>query len=207
MHTTLFLVRNAVTEWSRESRIAGRREIGLSDEGRAQTDALSKRLAGVPLDEVLCSPLPRGVQTAEPLAASHSLEVARDPRLTDLHAGKWEGQKYADVLASDEYKRFLASPMTEGIPGGEKIAAVRERMVGSVEQALQDNELGANIVLVSHASPLRVLIAHYLGMDLANYHRLRLSPASVTVLRFESMHGVPRLLAVNAVGDLTSTII
>jgi len=207
MHTTLFLVRNASTDWGREERIAGRRDIGLSAEGRTQAEELGKRLGAVELVEVLSSPLPRAVQTAERIAAAHKLEIARDPRLTDFDAGRWEGKKYAEVYATDEYKRFLASPMTEVIPGGERMAAVRDRMIGSVEQALQDNELGANIVLVSHAGPLRILVSHYLGMGLANYHRLRLSPASVTVLRFDSVRGIPRLLAVNALGDLTPTII
>jgi len=70
-----------------------------------------------------------------------------------------------------------------------------------VSQALADNELGANIVIVSHAGPLRVLLAHYLGMNLVHYHRLRLSPASVSVLRFESEHGVPRILTINCTAD------
>lgn len=202
MHTTLFLVRNGATDWSREGRIAGRREIGLSTDGRVQADELAARMAGIDMTEVLTSPLPRAVQTAEKIASAHKLEVARDPRLTDFDAGRWEGQKFADVLVSDEYKRFLANPMSEVIPSGERMAAARDRMISSVEQALQDNELGANIVLVSHAGPLRVLVSHYLGMDLANYHRLRLSPASVTVLRFDSVDAIPRLLTVNALGDL-----
>jgi broad specificity phosphatase PhoE len=206
MHTTLFLVRNGATDWSREGRIAGRREIGLSNDGRTQADDLAARLAGVDLNEVLTSPLPRAVQTAERIAAAHKLEVARDPRLTDFNAGRWEGQKFADVLQSDEYKRFLANPMSEVIPSGERMSAARDRMISSVEQALQDNELGANIVMVSHAGPLRVLVSHYLGMDLANYHRLRLSPASVTVLRFDSVAAIPRLLTVNALGELAPII-
>lgn len=206
MHTTLFLVRNAATDWGREERIAGRREIALSTEGRDQAGDLGKRMAGIELAEVLSSPLPRAVQTAEAIAGAHELEVARDPRLTDFDAGRWEGKKFGDVAATDEYKRFVASPMTEVIPGGERMAAVRDRMIGSVEQALQDNEMGANIVLVSHAGPLRVLVSHYLGMDLVNYHRLRLSPASVTVLRFDSVQAIPRLLAVNALGDLAPSI-
>jgi broad specificity phosphatase PhoE len=69
--------------------------------------------------------------------------------------------------------------------------------VASVSQALADNELGANILIVSHAGPLRVLLAHYLGMNLIHYHRLRLSPASLSVLRFESEVGVPRILTIN----------
>jgi len=200
MATTLLLCRNGMTDWSRDGRLAGRREIGMSAEGRAQAEALAERLAPFDITEVLSSPLPRAVETAELIAARHDVEAARDGRLTDLHAGRWEGMKTAEIAATEEYKRFLASPMSEEIPGGEKLTAARDRMISSVEQALADNQFGSTLLFVSHAGPLRILLAHYLGMDLATYHRLRISHASVSALRFEAERGVPRVLALN-LGD------
>jgi broad specificity phosphatase PhoE len=205
VHITLYLIRNATTEWSRDGRVAGRRDLGLSAEGRAQAEELAKRMAEVEVAEVLASPLLHAVETAQPLAAQHGIEVARDPRLTDLAAGVWEGMRYADIAAAEEYRRFLADPLAQAIPGGERLTDTRDRVVASVAQALADNELGANLVVVSHAGPLRVLLAHYLGMDLANYHRLRVAPASISVLRFESEFGVPRVLAINC-GSLRAAI-
>jgi broad specificity phosphatase PhoE len=201
MYTTLFLVRNGDTDFSRDRRVAGRRDIGLSDVGRRQATALAERLRGLDLAEVLASPLPRAVETAELLAAPLNLGVVRDPRLIDLDAGRWEGRTYDEIGASAEYPRFLANPIGESIPGGERLVDVRDRAAAAVSQALADNELGANIVLVSHAGPLRVLLAHYLGMSMAHYHRLRIAPASISVLRFESEEGVPRVLTINCTSD------
>jgi broad specificity phosphatase PhoE len=201
MHTTVLLVRNAATAWTREGRVAGRRDIGLSAEGAAEAATLAERLEGIEVAEVLSSPLPRAVDTAEAIATRHQVQVARDPRLTDFDAGRWEGARHAEI-ASVEYRKFIANPLSVSIPGGERLTEARDRVVAAVEQALEDNELGANVVVVSHAGPLRVLIAHYLGMDLANYHRLRISAGSVTALRFESERGVPRILTVNGTGDL-----
>jgi broad specificity phosphatase PhoE len=203
MYTTLFLVRNADTDFTRDGRVAGRRDIGLSQAGRAQAAVLRDRIVAANLDlsEILASPLPRAVETAEIVAAQLGQGVVRDPRLIDFDAGRWEGQSHKDIGASPDYQRFIANPVDESIPGGERIGDVRDRIVASVSQALADNELGANILLVSHAGPLRVLLAHYLGMNLVHYHRLRLSPASVSVLRFESEHGVPRILTINCTAD------
>lgn len=203
MYTTLFLVRNADTDFTRDGRLAGRRDIGLSKAGRAQAEQLRDSLVRLDHEivEILASPLPRAVETAEIVAAPFGHGVVRDPRLTDFDAGRWEGQSHQEIAASAEYQRFLLDPVSESIPGGEKIADVRDRIVASVSQALADNELGANILMVSHAGPLRVLLAHYLGMNLIHYHRLRLSPASVSVLRFESEHGVPRILTINCTAD------
>jgi broad specificity phosphatase PhoE len=203
MYTTLFLVRNADTDFTRDGRVAGRRDIGLSQAGRAQAGVLRDRIvaSGLELNEILASPLPRAVETAEIIASQLGHGVVRDPRLIDFDAGRWEGQSHKDIGASPDYQRFIANPVDESIPGGERIGDVRDRIVAAVSQALADNELGANILLVSHAGPLRVLLAHYLGMNLVHYHRLRISPASVSILRFESEHGVPRILTINCNAD------
>ncbi|HEY2748571.1 MAG TPA: histidine phosphatase family protein [Polyangia bacterium] len=202
MYTTLFLVRNADTDFSRDGRVAGRRDISLSAAGRKQAEDLRDRLSGKhDLVEILASPLPRAVETAELLAGALGLGVVRDPRLIDFDAGRWEGQKHAEIGATSEYQKFIGNPVDESIPGGERIDAVRDRVVAAVSQALADNELGANILIVSHAGPLRVLLAHYLGMNLIHYHRLRLSPASLSILRFESEAGVPRILTINCTAE------
>jgi broad specificity phosphatase PhoE len=201
MFTTLFLVRNADTEFSKDHKVAGRRDISLSAAGRAQAEALRDRLNQNDLAEIYASPLPRAVETAEIVAQPLSLGVVRDPRLIDFDAGRWEGQKHVDVGATAEYQKFIVNPVDESIPGGERIDAVRDRVANAVSQALADNELGANILIVSHAGPLRVLLAHYLGMNLVHYHRLRLSPASMSILRFESEHGVPRILTINCTAE------
>jgi broad specificity phosphatase PhoE len=197
VETTLILVRNAATDWTRVGRLLGRREVGLSIEGRLQAKAMGEQLRGLEITEVLSSPLPRALETAEQIAASHYLEVARDPRLTDLHAGTWEGELFSAFNETPEYRNLLRDPMKESIPGGERPPDARERMVLSVTQALSDNEFGATIVVVSHAQPLRLLLTHYLGMDIAHYHRLRLNPCAASVLRFSSDRGIPRILAIN----------
>jgi broad specificity phosphatase PhoE len=205
MHTTLFLVRNADTDFSRDRRVAGRRDIPLSDEGRRKSAALGERMRDLEVTEILASPLPRAVETAEILSVPFKLGVVRDPRLVDFDAGRWDGRNHADIIGTPEYQQLVTSsdPI---IPGGERLGDARDRTVAAVSQALADNELGASIVLVSHAGPLRVLLAHYLGMNVAHFHRLRLSPASVSVVRFDSEEGLPRILSINCMGDPASAL-
>src|SRR5688500_5133995 len=66
-------------------------ERPLSPKGQAQADGLAKALDGVPLTRVLSSPYVRCVQTVEPLAAAHGLEVEETPALA-------EGRPLAPVL-------------------------------------------------------------------------------------------------------------
>ena len=65
-----------------------------------------------------------------------------------------------------------------------------------VEQALGDAPAGESLAIVSHASILRLILTHYLGTNVVNFHRFRLAPGSVSVLQFRDDRELPRVLAV-----------
>lgn len=197
VETRIFLIRHGVTEWHREKKVLGQRDVGLNAEGQNQAQAVAAALDGVPLGEVISSPMLRAVQTAEILAGRYKIDIARDPRLADFRVGKWEGMSYAEVSASAEYQRFLADPLSERIPGGEDLKQIRDRAIGAVEQALNDAPAGESVAIITHAGIVRVILTHYLGSNPANYHRLRVSPGSVSILSFADDRELPRVLAVN----------
>lgn len=175
----------------------GHRDVALNDRGFKQAQAAAKALVGVPIAEVISSPLVRSLQTAEIIGKQFGIDVARDPRLIDFRAGKWEGMGYDEVAASPEYREFLTDPTYEGIPGADNFNAVKQRSVAAVEQALEDNPSGDNIAIVTHAGIIRVILTHYLGSPAANYHRIRVSPGSISVLSFTDGRELPRVLMVN----------
>src|SRR5262249_1888212 len=148
----------------------------------------------------------RAMQTAEVVAAQFGTGVARDPRLTDFRVGAWEGMPYDEVAASPEYQRFVADPLSERIPGGEDLVQVRDRAVGAVEQALRDAPAGESIVIVTHAGIVRVILAHFLGSHLAHYHRVRVSPGSISIMSFRDDRSLPRVLAVNWLPNLKEVL-
>ena len=61
---------------------------------------------------------------------------------------------------------------------------------------------GATVVAVSHADPIRALIAHAMGTHLDLFQRIVVSPCSVTAILY-TPNG-PVVLAVNNTGDLKS---
>ena len=207
MDTKVFLVRHGVTDWHREGRVLGQRDIPLIPEGIAQAEAVADALGSLAIADVISSPLVRAVQTAEIIGKRFGIQVARDPRFVDFRVGRWEGMSYAEISASPEYQRFIADPVSERIPGGESMADIRKRAVAALEQSLEDSPSGVGIVIVTHAGIIRVLLTHYAGSNPANYHRIRVSPGSVSVLSFNDDRELPRILATNwrgALGDLLS---
>jgi broad specificity phosphatase PhoE len=193
--TRVYLVRHGVTAWHRDGRMLGQRDIPLDPEGVVQAEAAAHALAQAGIGEVVSSPLVRSVQTAEIVGRRAAIEVARDPRLTDLRIGAWEGQKAADVTASAEYQRFAQAPASERPPGGESLDELTRRTTAAVEQILADNPAGEAVAVVTHAAVIRVLVLHYLGAPLTSYHRLRIAPGSISLLSFTGSR--PSVLAVD----------
>jgi broad specificity phosphatase PhoE len=52
------------------------------------------------------------------------------------------------------------------------------------------------LLLISHGDPLKLLLAHYLSMELSAFRRIAVSTASLSVLRFYPRFGC-RLLVLN----------
>ena len=61
---------------------------------------------------------------------------------------------------------------------------------------------GETIVAVSHADPIRALVAHSMGTHLDLFQRTVVSPCSVTAILYTS--GGPIVLSVNNTGELSA---
>ncbi len=200
MSTTLYLVRNAATACAVERKLLGRLDQPLNDVGRQQLAVLSERFARIEITDVIASPLLRTLDTAQAIAAPHGLGVARDVRLIDVELGSWEGRSIDEVERTKEYEQFRVQPLARIVPDVESLAEVRTRVLASIEQILADSELGAKIVVVTHSVPIRLAVAHFLGMDPADFYRLRISPASISVVRWEETR--PSVFSLNHTAHL-----
>ncbi|GAB4511237.1 MAG: histidine phosphatase family protein [Haliangiales bacterium] len=206
LETKVLLIHHGVTDWHRDGKLLGRRDVPMNADGHRQAEAVASWLGGVEVAEVISSPLQRAIKTAEIVGKKVGIEFARDPRLTDLKLGAWEGQASSEVMKSAEYAQFVANPMSFSPPGGEALHEIRGRAVAAVEQALEDNPAGAAVVVVTHARVIRVLLAHYMAAPPAGYHRLRVHPGSVSILSFSHDSHNPQLVALNWLQPLSALL-
>ena len=70
--TKLMVIRHAETIWNRDKRMQGTTDTALSDVGRAQAQALGRRLAGRDFRALYSSDLSRARDTAHASARSDS---------------------------------------------------------------------------------------------------------------------------------------
>ena len=187
MPTRVFLVRHGATILSAEDRFAGETDVDLSDAGRDQLRALADRLSGEALCAVYASPMRRTLESAQILAAPHSLPVGAIPGLREISHGRWETRtrKEVEMTWPEEYARWDADPYTFAPQGGESGLAVTARAFPALADLVSENA-GKTFLVVSHKATIRLLLSALLGFDPRFYRdRLDQSPACLNVLDFK----------------------
>lgn len=189
----LLLIRHGLTDWNESGRLLGRIDIGLNQRGLAQAGAAAEALHDWPLHTVLCSPQRRTQETAAPIASSHDLTVQTEPALDEVWLGRWQGKTLKDISGDPDLQRYIEDPnhVCDAI---EPTTQVYERVVALVER-LRAEAGGQIVALVSHGDPLRLLLAHYLSIELRLFRCLTVSPASISILNIRSQRS--QLLTLN----------
>jgi alpha-ribazole phosphatase len=123
----------------------------------------------------ISSPLSRCLQPARYLGH----DVSADLRLREMNFGDWEGSAWSDI-AVDEISRWNADLMTVAPPNGESLGEVYTR-TGEFLAAARGFD-GEALVAITHAGPIRCLLATVLGMEASQLFRLRIDLGSVSTV-------------------------
>jgi ribonuclease H / adenosylcobalamin/alpha-ribazole phosphatase len=184
--TVTHLLRHGRTEHTPERRFSGSSDLPLSQVGRADAAAAAAHLAGRGIDVIVASPLLRTRQTAEAAAEVLGVPVTTDADLRELDFGDWEGLTAAEAQAKSPlaFRRWSASIDVKP-PGGESITEVSTR-VARARQRILDQHAGTTVLVVSHVTPIKLLLAAGLGVGDEIVHRVFLEAASLSTVTWSS---------------------
>jgi probable phosphoglycerate mutase len=199
--TTILLVRHAVNDFVKTGKLAGwTPDVHLNEEGHAQAEALGQRLADVPINRLLASPLERTIETAEAIRKHHAhLEIELNQELAEVRYGDWEGAKISDLQRRKMWDVVQEYPSRAYFPNGETMRGVQVRAVNEIERLVQQYS-GELVVIVGHADIIKMVLAHYLGMHLDNFQRIVVSPASISTMMIG--HSRPFIVTMNDVAHV-----
>jgi probable phosphoglycerate mutase len=178
--TITVLLRHGQTPMSVQKRYVGRSDVPLTDLGVQQAAAAAKRLASAGLDVIVTSPMRRAIQTAEEVATATGAPVVTDEGFRETDFGAWEGLTFAEVRERwpAEMAAWLADPAVAP-PGGESFAEVSERVTDALYRVLAARERQA-VLIVSHVTPIKMLVAAALLAPPAALYRMHLDVAALS---------------------------
>jgi probable phosphoglycerate mutase len=178
--TVTALLRHGQTPMSVQKRYSGRTDAPLTEVGVQQAAAAAKRLASAGLGVIVTSPLLRTVQTAQAVAAVTGAAVVTDDGFRETDFGAWEGLTFAEVRERwpAEISAWLADPDVAP-PGGESFTDVSARVTEALDRVLAARA-GQTVLIVSHVTPIKMLVAAALLAPPAALYRMHLDVAALS---------------------------
>lgn len=153
----LLVLRHGRSEWNAIRRWQGSFDSPLDSVGRAQAAAVADELAGLgePWHRPVASTLGRAAETASIIATRLGLaSPSLDARLTEAHAGEWEGLTPPEIEAA--YPGWLAAHRRPA--GFEPLDSVVARATAALRDVAEGTAHGATALVVSHSGVIRSVV-------------------------------------------------
>lgn len=158
----IYFIRHGMTNENKQHVYYGKKDTGLSKEGREQIAVLKEWVSKQSFDRIYVSPLPRAVETAELLLPGRSYVL--EPRLEERNFGIFEQKTYAQIV--EQYPEEAASWEQDWIhyqiPMGESFAEVQSR-VDHFANELRKKSYD-KVLIVSHKGTMIQLITALLEL-------------------------------------------
>ncbi|HYB86476.1 MAG TPA: histidine phosphatase family protein [Streptosporangiaceae bacterium] len=179
--TTTVLLRHGETPLSGERRYAGRGDIPLTATGLEQAAAAAARLAARGgIDLIVTSPLRRTRQTAGAVAAATGVPLVVGDGWAETDFGEWEGLSHTEAeRAWPEQMAAWLSDTSAAPPGGESFAATSDRVLAALDTLLAEHA-GSTVLVVSHVTPIKIVLLRALLAPPAAVRRIQLDVACLS---------------------------
>ena len=191
---TVVLLRHGETAMTAAGGYSGSSEPGppLSAHGRQQAASAAELIERIGRDlwgdipyptEIISSPMVRTQETAAVIAERLALPVRVMELVKEADFGHWQGLTAIEI--EERWPGLLEPWHTQADvrpPGGESIVDVGRR-IEQVFAELLAGGVDRTVVVVSHAVSIRAAVGVALGAQPSSWSRLRVAPASVSIVR------------------------
>ena len=164
----LLLVRHGESEAARPEApfplVEGHGDPALHPNGRAQAEAVGRRLAGAGIAAIYVSSLRRTSETAAPLAAATGLTPVVDADLREVYLGEWEGGAFRQHVAEGHPAavKMFTEERWDAIPGAESNDALAARTRAAVMRIAAAHP-DAMVAVFSHGGAIGSIFAQATG--------------------------------------------
>jgi len=184
----LLLIRHGENDYTKKHKLAGHLpDVHLNERGQKQAQDLADALKEVPIKAIYSSPLERAQETAIPIATACRMEVQTEAGLIETNVGKWQGRSLASLRLQKHWKVIQQAPSRAQFPEGETFYECQTRIVLALDTIIRKHKPQDIIACVFHADPIKLAVAHFIGMPLDQFQRLGCDTGSISALHIGDM--------------------
>ena len=184
--------------------------LHLSDEGKSQAEMIAKEIEkssssflGAKVSAVYASTMERTQETAKPIAKTLNLRGRTLQGLNECDFGDWTGRRLRDLSKLKSWSTIQKQPSSFRFPNGESFTEMQNRMLKTVGMILERHP-EETVVWVSHADPIKAILASAVGTPLDLFQRILVGPCSASVVLYTKER--PLVLTLNSNGNFNGSL-
>jgi alpha-ribazole phosphatase len=191
----IWIIRHGQTDLNVSGVFFGTTDVSLNEAGWKQAALLKDRMPETSFDLIFSSPLERAVQTARIVCPDEVFQ--KESALSERALGSWESLSLDEIRQRDAnaWDAWQTDWLRFQPPGGESFTELWSRVTGFLDALLARSDWN-QALLVSHAGPIRCLIAHGLQLPMDAVWRFSPDNACLSCLSF-NQEGYGWLSAMN----------
>ena len=149
---SFYFVRHGETNWNKENKIMGWKDIELNDNGREEAEHAAYILKELEIDKIYSSDLKRASETAKIIAQVCELEFEKMDGLRERSLGKYEGKTKS--IGDSKGLSFLSD--LNNIKDAEPYKDFERRVINSVNKIISVGHMYP--LIVSHGGVFQCLV-------------------------------------------------
>lgn len=157
--------------------------IQLSSKGIKQSHLLAKELSQLHIDRIITSPLLRCIETISPYAETVRKRVNKDAAFIEMDYGNWSGEKLSHLAKTKDWKVIQNNPGAFKFPAGESFIHAQSRVVRRLNFLAREYP-NKTLLIVSHGDIIKLAIAATLNLQLSDFQRIVIDPASLSAVNW-----------------------
>jgi valyl-tRNA synthetase len=148
-----FIARHGQTDWNKEDRYMGHREIPINSTGQQQIQIAAGVLENQNIDVIISSDLLRCKETATIIGGKIGIAPIFDERLREIDEGSWEGLTRSEVMEKFPDLWDTRTDLDNKRGGAETWRDVSKRVKEAFEEYRKKYE-GKNVLIITHGGAI-----------------------------------------------------
>jgi alpha-ribazole phosphatase len=187
----IYLVRHGETEWNKKGIYQGQEDVPLNEKGKNEAKILSTAFKDKKIPIIYSSDLARARETAEIIAQEVGIQtIIYKKSLREMDFGNWTGRSILEMEEdSGLFQLWQKDPWNISPPNGETLKDLANRVRREAEEIFLKH-YNQDVLVVTHAGPIRALIFDLIGSTGNTYWNLDISHNTIAVIEKERRYKI-----------------